>query len=233
MYSITEIESITTKKLSEFGTGTGLSLFVGSGGDGRPLTSLTHMLFIYFGYIVRLVNSNQNIDLMFTQNTLKVVIGQQLTNIVFSLDANTLLKKWSHFSLTVDAGKQAVSLKVNGQTMGTQTAAIKNRCFQILWGANDHHRFNTRDLPPMQVKDIRLLDEGKEKYYWSLADTSGVTSTDSRGLRKAAIKNPVWIKPKHQRWQQLENLVLNGNAAIAFDPVGDRLYIGRLTHALA
>lgn len=180
---------------------------------------------IYFGYIVRLVNSNQNIDLMCTQNTFKVVIGQQLTNIVFTLDTTALFKKWSHFSLSVDAGKQSVSLKVNGQHMGTQPVAIKNTCFHILWGANDHYRFNTRDLPPMQVKDILLLDEGKEKNYWPLSDTSGTTSTDNIGHRQAAIKNPVWVKPKHQHWQPWSSFVLNGNAVIAFDPVSDRLYV--------
>ncbi|GAO42562.1 hypothetical protein [Flavihumibacter petaseus] len=180
---------------------------------------------IYFGYIVRLVNSNQNIDLVCTQNTFKVVVGQQLTSIVFSLDSAALFKNWSHFSFTVDAGKQTISLKVNGEDRGSQQVAIKGNCYKILWGANDHYRFNTRDLPPMQVKDIRLLDEGKEKYFWSLADTSGVSSTDRWGNRVAAVKHPVWIKPRHQYWEEWGSFVVGGNAAIAYNVQADRLYI--------
>ncbi len=180
---------------------------------------------IYFGYIVRIISGNQNLDLICTQNNFKMVVGQQMTNIVASIDTPLLYNRWTHFSIRIDPEKKELQLLVDGQDKGSHAIPAFENCFRILWGANDHYRFNTRDLPPMRIRDITLFDGPREKYFWSLADTSGTDSYDSKSRQPARVKNPIWIKPLHQHWQERGSFVIGGSAAAAFDPVSDRLFI--------
>jgi DNA-binding SARP family transcriptional activator len=180
---------------------------------------------VYFGYVVRVVNDQQNIDIISTQNTFRVVVGQQATNISFSIDTLSLYNQWNKFVLELDFKQQRLRLTVNGKEMGNSPVSLPGTCFKLLWGANDHHRFNTRDIPPMRIKDIKLYEQNDLKYHWTLADTGGTTSIDRVHKKAAIIKNPVWIKPKHQYWQLASSFTLKGNAGIAFDGEKDRLFI--------
>lgn len=180
---------------------------------------------VYFGYILRMLNHNQNLDLICTQNSFKMVLGQQMTGIEFSIDTNQLYKNWTRISIIMDRSAKTLELKVNAVSKGKAVLQLAGNCFQFLWGANDHYRYNTRDLPPMRIRDIRISEGSKEKYYWSLADTSGNKSIDNRAGRVAQAKNAVWIKPRHQRWEQFADFVIGGPAAAAFDARTDRLII--------
>ncbi|WEK36055.1 MAG: hypothetical protein P0Y53_00955 [Candidatus Pseudobacter hemicellulosilyticus] len=180
---------------------------------------------VYFGYIFRLLDGPQNIDLICSQNTFKLVVGQQLTSIVFDLPTDSLFNHWNRFSLQLDPAQKTAELSVNGRSAGTTAVAFRGSCFKLLWGANDHPRLNTRDNPPMCIRDIRLYDQGKERLHWPLADTSGATSKDLLGNRSAAITNPVWIRPRHLHWEMVAELTVAGNAGVAFDSRQDLLYV--------
>lgn len=205
-----------------------------SPGDSLCFDSNAHMEFdlnfkanqsVYFGYIFRLINGGQNIDLICINNTFKMVVGQQQTGIVFDLDTFSLYNGWNRFSLFLNFSGQQLRLTVNGKLRGEFPVQYSGHCFNALLGANDHGRFNTRDVPPMCIRDIRFLERNQEKYHWSLADTSGEWSRDLIGKRSARINNPTWIKPHHLHWELAAALTVAGNAGVAFDPKNDLLYI--------
>jgi len=77
----------------------------------------------------------------------------------------------------------------------------------------------------MQIKDIRISEKNKPSYYWPLDETSGNEYRDKIKHKEAGIKNPVWVKNQHQKWETLGSFTINGYAGVAFDPGKDQLYI--------
>jgi hypothetical protein len=180
---------------------------------------------VYFGYIVRIINNDQNVDIICSQQQFKVVTGRQLTNIVFNIDWNKLFNNWHKFRLSFDRDKKQLFFSLDGKQVGSSPLQLTGNCYRFLWGANDDHHYITRDIPPMRIRNIRLLQQEQLKYQWALADTGGVASVDQVSGRKALVKNPVWIKPKHQHWDLVRSFTVKGIAGAAFDQKNDRLYV--------
>jgi len=184
---------------------------------------------IYFGYIVRLIStSGQNIDLIYNQplRLFKVIIGENFSGISFSVDSIQLHKEWNQFVFKCNLEEHALQFTVNGKNIGSSPipATIDN-CFKILWGANDYQKFKTRDIPPMRIRDIKIFEKSSLKYFWPLDETSGDLAYDKVNQRIGKIKNPVWIKPKYQKWEMISSFTLDGYAAVTYDPKHDNIYV--------
>jgi hypothetical protein len=187
---------------------------------------------IYFGYIFRIVavgrdGNDQNIDLIYNQRTasFRVIIGENFSGISFSVDSPKLYRDWNRFSLRCDLDRHLLQFSVNGRLVGSNSIPVMGSCFKFLWGADDFLKFRTRDIPPMQIKDIRLSGSGAPTYDWPLDETSGDIGVDKLGHRPARIKNPVWLKPKYQQWDLIGAFSINGYAGVAYNPRQDKLFI--------
>ena len=187
---------------------------------------------IYFGYIFRIIaagaNGNeQNIDLIYNQRlaNFKIIVGENFSGISFSVDSLKLYRDWNKFQLHYDLEKHLLEFNVNGRAIGSASVPPAGNCFKILWGANDYGKFRTRDIPPMQIKDVRLEDNGALKYDWPLDETAGEAGMDKLGHHSARIKNPVWLKPRYQQWDPIGSFTINGYAGIAYNPKQDKLYV--------
>jgi len=184
---------------------------------------------IYFGYIVRLISTGgQNIDLIYNQplRLFKVIIGETFSGISFSVDSIQLHKEWNQFVFKCNLEDHSLQFAVNGKNIGSSPlpAGIDN-CFKILWGANDYQKFKTRDIPPMRIRDIKISEKGSLKYFWPLDETSGDLAYDKVGQRAGKIKNPVWIKPKYQKWELISSFTVNGYGAVTYDAKHDNIYV--------
>ena len=187
---------------------------------------------IYFGYIFRIIaadkdGTEQNIDLIYNQRTanFRVIIGENFSGISFSVDSPRLYRDWNRFSIHCDPDKHLLQFRVNGRSVGSNSIPLMGNCFKFLWGADDFGKFRTRDIPPMQIKDIRLSGTGAPNYYWPLDETSGEMAVDRASHHSARIKNAVWLKPKYQQWALVGSFVLNGYAGVAYNPRQDKLFI--------
>ena len=81
---------------------------------------------VYFGYIVRIINNDQNVDIICSQQQFKIVTGRQLTNIVFNIDWESLFNTWHTFRLTLDREKKAIGFFAQWKT-GRHLPAATNR----------------------------------------------------------------------------------------------------------
>src|ERR1700712_5227311 len=65
---------------------------------------------IYFGYLLRLICSNQNIDLMYYQPTssFNIITGEKFSDISFTIDSLKLYKEWNRFNLKFDLEKHTL-----------------------------------------------------------------------------------------------------------------------------
>jgi len=183
---------------------------------------------IYFGYIVRIIsNDNQNIDLIYNQpsSTFKVITGENFSGISFTIDSLQLYRTWNRLNFKFDVEKHTLQFIIGNKLAGTCKLPVTGNYFKLLWGANDFQKFKTRDIPPMQIKDIRISENNSLKYFWPLSESTGNVCYDKISHKPAKVKNPVWIKPKYQKWEQKESFTMNGYAGIAYDIKHDKLYI--------
>jgi hypothetical protein len=180
---------------------------------------------IYFGYIFRIIaagkdGNDQNIDLIYNQRlyNFKIIVGENFSGISFSIDSSKLYHDWNTFTLHYDLDKHLLQCSVNGRTIGSAGIATTAGCFKFLWGANDFGKFRTRDIPPMQLKDIRLSGDGTLKYNWPLDESGGEAALDKLTRRAARIKNPTWLKPKYQLWDPIGSFTIRGYAGAPTTP---------------
>lgn len=182
----------------------------------------------YFGYIMRVITGNrQNIDVVYNQRlaTFNFIIGETLAGNV-TIDTLQLYGGWSRFSIRFDEPQQEASFYVNDKFICKGKVNLyKNPCCQIFFGTNNYEGYQTLDTPPMNIKDIRILEDGKVKHYFPLSEVRGTEAGDSAGKRTALIRNPAWIKPRHQNWMTVKTATINGSPSVAFDKQQEVLYI--------
>jgi len=182
----------------------------------------------YFGYILRIIsNGDHNIDLIYHQksHTFKVINGEIFSNVSFQIDSPRLYREWNRINLKFNLENQTIEFEVNGKLIGTCNTPLNFRCFKFLWGANDYQKYKTRDIPPMQLKDIKIYENGTLKYYWPLNEVTGDTEYDGVSKQLARVKNPAWLRPKYQKWELLNSFTLNGYGGVAFDPRTDKIFV--------
>jgi DNA-binding SARP family transcriptional activator len=183
---------------------------------------------IYFGYIIRIIsNDNQNVDLIFNEksHSFKVISGENFSGISFTIDSAKLYKDWNNINLKFNLDSHTLRFFVNGKVTGESSIPTTFNCLKFLFGANDFEKFKTRDIPPMKVKDIRIFEQNKLRYFWPLDETSGDICYDKINKKTAKAKNPVWLKPQYQKWEVAGSFVINGYASPAYDAKNDKLYI--------
>ncbi|HZE84952.1 MAG TPA: hypothetical protein VE035_11635 [Puia sp.] len=182
----------------------------------------------YFGFVLRIVNNDEeNIDLIYNekQRSFEVITGENFSGISFAIDSPRLYREWNRFTLKFNLGERTLQFMVNEKQAGKSRIPANFRCLKFLWGASDVQKFDTKDVPPMQLKDIRLSENGKEKYFWSLNESAGDICYDQVKRKAAKIKNPVWIKPGHQKWELLTTFSIGSFAGLGYDPRQDQLYV--------
>jgi DNA-binding SARP family transcriptional activator len=183
---------------------------------------------IYFGYIFRLIFTNgQNIDLVYNQRTGKFdfLIGEGFSQ-TFTIDTARLYRQWNKCSVRIDPRRNEASFYINGKLIGRGPGNFGEApCCRVFFGANNFEGYQMLDIPPMNIRDIVIREKGKIKYSWPLSESSGNLCKDVAGGKTAEVKNPGWIRPRHQNWQLARSLKLTGFPSVAFDKKHEILYI--------
>ncbi|MET0638008.1 MAG: hypothetical protein ABWZ25_18405 [Chitinophagaceae bacterium] len=182
----------------------------------------------YFGYIMRLITDDKrNIDLIYNQRlrNFNFVIGETFSS-VFEIDSATLFGSWNVFTVRFESRSSEVLIYVNKRFIGKGKINARDKtCYHAFFGTNDYEGFQTIDVPPMQLRDIAISENGKPKYFFSLSESAGQEAPDRVGQENGLVKNPVWIKPRFQNWQKVYSLETNGITSLAFDKKNEVLYI--------
>ncbi|MBO9204472.1 MULTISPECIES: hypothetical protein [Niastella] len=183
---------------------------------------------IYFGYVMRLITTgNQHIDIVYNQRSasFNFVNGEQISG-TLPVDTAMLLNGWNHFVLRINPVKKKLFYSINNSLAGNGPLAVKPASeYRLYFGSNSYEGFQTTDIPPACIKDIRIWNDGKSRLFFPLSESDGLTATDKQEKRKAVVKNPVWIKPRHQIWENVYSVNTKATASIAFDKKREVLYI--------
>ncbi|WP_295116887.1 kelch repeat-containing protein [uncultured Chitinophaga sp.] len=178
----------------------------------------------YFGYIFRLINNKgENIDLVYSADGFNLIVGDARTNIRFSIPKETLERRWNKFRLRYNEGE--LSFWVDEKLINKTVAKIGDNCFQVVFGACNLQSFRSTDLPPMELRNIGLREDGKLKHFWPLGESEGNVCVDSIKGAKGSVTNPTWVKFLHLHWQLAGTYNVNGLSSVAFDADQEMLYI--------
>lgn len=178
----------------------------------------------YSGYIFRIINEKaENIDLLFDSRDklLKVIFKETFTDIQCKMGEDFF--SWNNLRLSYHPQK-GFSFWINDRHIATQQIHLTDDCLRIFFGANRYQGFRNSDIPPMELRNIRIMNNDQLSYFWTLNNTSGNETTDSVHQAKAKVVNPQWIAPLHSNWQKINSFHVKGNASIAFDSGTEQLY---------
>lgn len=185
----------------------------------------------YFGYILRIIEDDKrNIDLVYNaqnpKNHINIIIGEKLSKANFEIEQNKLFNQWNKFKIKFDFDNDRLVF-YNGHTVFTESGLHlkKNACYKILFGTNNYKEFQTTDVPPMKLRDIRISQNGALKYNWPLDEESGTVAHEVVAQKDAIVINPVWISAMHENWQKVKAITVNGIASVAFNTQKETMYI--------
>nr|WP_068890457.1 galactose oxidase [Pedobacter panaciterrae] len=184
----------------------------------------------YFGYIFRLIDQDKrNIDLIydmrFAENKhFKLIVGDKISDVSFDIDTNKLYKSWHSLKLKFDANNQELIMIVDGKPY-KQKASLKSNCYKIFLGANSYKDFSVKDVPPMNIKDVRITENDKVSYYWPLDEKGGTKVVEKIKGKDGSVINPIWIKKMHHDWELVKTFNIKGLASVALNPKMESLYV--------
>lgn len=184
---------------------------------------------VYFGYVVRIISDDKhNFDLVYNtaKNHFELVTGDREPQISFGIDQNNLYNKWNRVRIQFDAGNNRLQVISAGKIYTQQNIPLnKNACYHITFGTNNHGEFETTDVPPMKIRDIRVEQKGTTQYSWPLNETGGTIAHEKVKHQDAAIINPTWVSSMHQNWSKAQAFTANGMASVSFDADEEALLV--------
>jgi hypothetical protein len=188
-----------------------------------------------FGYVFRLLgNDSINIDL---------IADITSSDFLFSLvtGARSLMKvrrqeiknfrenTWMTVTLSYDKERDSISLQINDLRKSAGISIQKLISINLYFGLNSHPTFATTDVPPMTIRNIRLLNDKNElKRHWKLEKHLQDRLYDEVLRKKAIAVNPVWEIDKHVKWQHVTQFIIPHELPqIAFDGKNGRIFIAK------
>lgn len=186
---------------------------------------------IYFGYILRLIGDDkQNIDLVYDNqaNTrhFKIIIGDRLSEISFNIADKLLFEHWNKLRLLINYKHNKITVFSGGESFSESGIHLQqSKNYKLLFGANAYRRYQTTDLPPLKIRDVNILQNGKLVSNWPLNECQGNIAYETVNRNNGTVTNPLWIKARHRNWQLEKEFTVPGDASLAFDTVNEVVYI--------
>jgi DNA-binding SARP family transcriptional activator len=182
---------------------------------------------IYFGYVLRIITSqNKNVDIVYNEpfRQLNFVTGEKW--ISCNVDSIHIFDQWNRLMIRFNEKEKSLSFFINDHQLGQSRADFNNEsCSHISFGANDQAGFQTADIPPMLVKEIRITENKTLTYYYPLSESNGEEALEKVSGKKYKVLNPVWIAPMHQNWRLVYTNKVPGVPSVAFNRQKDMLYL--------
>lgn len=186
----------------------------------------------YFGYILRVIGDDQyNIDLMhnkfFVDSVdLNMVFGQDTSRISYDFENDFHFDHWINVRLRFHISTQELEFILPDTSFIHSNVPIDyNQSVKFIFGACDFGRFKTRDIPPFNLRDVKISVNEKLKYHWPLMEIEGTQAVDIVRNKIALVRNPNWIKKMHLDWVKSFEVSINGIGLVAANPNEEKVYL--------
>lgn len=182
---------------------------------------------IYFGYLLRIVtDQNRNIDIVYNerQRLLNFITGEKF--ISCPVDSIGAFNQWNQLTIRFDTHNKTVEFLANGHALGKSAIETNDQlCCRIVFGANDLPGFQTADVAPFLIREIKITENKKLRYHFPLDENGGNEAHEQVSDKKYFVANPGWIAPMHQNWKKVYSTQTGSVPALAYNKEKDILYI--------
>ncbi len=182
-----------------------------------------------FGYVFRIINlENYNVDLLSTPSPdirLNLVVGKNNSIIPVIYPENSM-DNWISLRIKFLLSDEKLIFYTPDSFYVQENIGFKQGDeFKIIFGANDYNQFKTTDVPSINIKNLKISETGIVKYHWPLDETTGNIAMDKLRKHSAIVKNPVWLKLRHQSWQNNYENEIDGIVMVTADDINERIFM--------
>jgi len=183
----------------------------------------------FFGYVFRIIDKeDNNIDLLSTPTPrigLNLVIGESnsIIPVRYPLD---WINKWVRLRIKFVLSEDRIIFYTPDSSYVQENIGFKRQeQIKIIFGANDYKQFKNSDVPSMAIRDIKITEKGKLKYFWPLDEKKGPRAIDKIDGVKAKVINPSWLAYNHQHWQENFTYDFQGAVNVAADVEDGKIFM--------
>ena len=182
-----------------------------------------------YGYVFRAVNlENNNVDLLSTpspERRLNLVIGKSNSIVPINYPINSF-DNWINLRIKFLLSEDRIIFYMPDSFFMQENIGFKKQDeFKIIFGANDYNQFKTTDVPAISIKNLKLSEKGVLRFHWPLDETDGTIAKDKLKKHEALVKNPVWLKLRHQSWQKNYETEVAGHLMVAVDEKNEKIFM--------
>lgn len=177
----------------------------------------------YFGYIFRVIVDNQNIDLIYSpqtpeSNNFHLVVGDEISGVSFPFPLSELIDHWHSVELEIKKDENQIVLRFDDKEFKDDYTCNEGKSnLNLFFGAHRFNRFNSTDLPNMDIRNINLSQNGLALYSWPLAQHSGNTVEEVIRDFKGVVSNPHWILNIYSNWDMIGEYYFPGKILYGYD----------------
>lgn len=182
-----------------------------------------------YGYIFRIIADDATcFDLVsnfkiFNKLNLSFIEGNQLYLPFDSLKYKP--GEWAHIKFSIDPGTQVISISFNDTEMKTHYTNNNLSSFRFQFGYCDHPDFTSYDVPPMDIKNIRIHNETNELVAnWPLRGHDGNRVYDSINAIPAIAYNPTWEIDRYVTWKKETSFKAPIYTQVAYNQTKNHIY---------
>jgi DNA-binding SARP family transcriptional activator len=196
-------------------------------------TTLSFDMFIrkevVFGSVVRIIsNTNESIALNFSADEKdnrypNFIINDRLNPVADKIKYN----EWFPVSITLATEKDSVYLRYKNIQRSYPLDMSGWEDVKIVFGVCSIEGFSFLEIPPMNLKDVKIAHNGKLARHWALDRHDGNKCYDLIDNVPAITKNPQWIIDSHTVWKAIysKEFRTSNNPQYAYDTKRDVLLI--------
>lgn len=172
-----------------------------------------------FGLVFRIVTDKQeNIDLMITvSDDDKRFPLLAIKESAHTISQEIVCNEWIPISITLSPAKKTVSLSYDSTEITVPYDLSGSSSAKISFGVSTFENFGISDIASVNVKDIRISENGALIRYWKLKEHNDNISLDSLTRTPAIVTNPQWIVDDYATWKKIYSKKVMENSLFAFD----------------
>ncbi|MEX0981559.1 MAG: hypothetical protein WD577_05580 [Bacteroidales bacterium] len=185
-----------------------------------------------YGYVFRMIfNDNQNIDLIYGtrtggQNDFSIIMGTRQSDIGFNINPTYLQTNWINFSVKFLLSKNQIIFSEGDTVYIDRNLDLQNpSTVKIYFGLCHEKNFESTDVPPIQIRDLKIHKKSELAYHWPLDEVEGNIATDIIRRKKASITNPIWLRRSHIQWEKIKDVSFSGCLQVTSNQEKEQVYM--------
>jgi len=184
-----------------------------------------------YGYVCRIVSDDiETLDLVANLNVAKmnfILYGEDGVISNQELQEKDVIVADTWLNVNIAFSSREIICNVGGKSLHIPHAFRSMEHIKIFMGCNEHPVFVTTDVPPMSIRNLKLLDDkNKLVACWTLDKHRKDHVYDEVNNIKALVLHGIWNIEEYVSWEKkIEMLVSEKNAQIATDTERGRIFI--------